>query len=96
MFLRDEKDGSIEGGEEYGYALAADTSVEMEELNRLKKLFVPFRTKCGQVYRKSREEGKTNQEIAGKWGFHQDSGGPNNQSLEAYQEIFRRTVYLLF
>ncbi len=34
--LRDEKDTvPIEGGEEYGYALAADTSVEMEELNRL-------------------------------------------------------------
>ena len=40
--LRDEKDTvPIEGGEEYGYALAADTSVEMEELNRLiEDLFV--------------------------------------------------------
>ena len=57
--LRDEKDTvPIEGGEEYGYALAADTSVEMEELTRLI-----------EVYRKSREEGKTNQEIAGEMGI---------------------------
>ena len=57
-------------GEEYGYALAADTSVEMEELNRLiEEAVCSLPDKCGQVYRKSREEGKTNQEIAGKWGF---------------------------
>ena len=84
--LRDEKDTvPIEGGEEYGYALAADTSVEMEELNRLiEEAVCSLPDKCGQVYRKSGEEGKT----------CQDGGGPNNQSLEAYQEIFRRTVYL--
>ena len=61
---------SIEGGEEYGYALAADTSVEMEELNRLiEEAVCSLPDKCGQVYRKSREEGKTNQEIAGEMGI---------------------------
>ena len=69
--LRDEKDTvPIEGGEEYGYALAADTSVEMEELNRLiEEAVCSLPNKCGQVYRKSREEGKTNQEIAGEMGI---------------------------
>ena len=69
--LRDEKDTvPIEGGEEYGYALAADTSVEMEELNRLiEEAVCSLPDKCGQVYRKSREEGKTNQEIAGEMGI---------------------------
>ena len=64
LYLRDKQEI------EYGYALAADTSVEMEELNRLiEEAVCSLPDKCGQVYRKSREEGKTNQEIAGEMGI---------------------------
>ena len=43
---------------------------EIEELNRLiEEAVCSLPDKCGQVYRKSREEGKTNQEIAGEMGI---------------------------
>ena len=64
--LRDEKNTvPIEDSEVCGYALSADTSVEMEELNHLiEEAVCSLADKCRQVYRKSREEGKSNQAIA--------------------------------
>lgn len=64
--LRDEKvTVPIEESENGIYDLSADTSVEMEELNRLiEEAVCSLADKCQQVYRKSREEGKSNQEIA--------------------------------
>lgn len=64
--LRDEKATvPIEESEECISDLSADTSVEMEELNQLiEEAVCSLADKCRQVYRKSREEGKTNQEIA--------------------------------
>lgn len=69
--LRDEKDTvPIEGGEEYGYALAADTSVEMEELNRLiEELFVPFQTNVGRFIAKVGRKGRLIKKLPGKWVF---------------------------
>ncbi len=64
--LRDEKNTvSVEESEDCAYELAADASLEMEELNHLiEEAVCALSDKCQQVYRKSREEGKTNQEIA--------------------------------
>lgn len=64
--LRDKKKTvSIEESEEYAYDLSTDTSVEMEELNRLiEEAVYSLSDRCRQVYRKSREESKTNQQIA--------------------------------
>ncbi|MEA4885454.1 MAG: RNA polymerase sigma-70 factor [Bacteroides graminisolvens] len=64
--LRDKKKTvSIEESEEYAYDLSTETSVEMEELNRLiEEAVYSLSDRCRQVYRKSREESKTNQQIA--------------------------------
>jgi len=64
--LRDKKKTvSIEESEEYAYDLSTETSVEMEELNRLiEEAVCSLSDRCRQVYRKSREESKTNQQIA--------------------------------
>ena len=64
--LRDEKvTVPVEESVNCIYDLSADTSVEMDELNQLiEEAVCSLADKCQQVYRKSREEGKSNQEIA--------------------------------
>jgi len=64
--LRDKKKTvPIEESEEYAYDLSTETSVEMEELSRLiEEAVCSLSDRCRQVYRKSREESKTNQQIA--------------------------------
>lgn len=64
--LRDRKNTvSIDDSEECAYDLSTETSVEMEELNQLiEEAVCSLSDKCRQVYRKSRDESKTNQQIA--------------------------------
>ena len=68
----------------------------MEELNRLiEEAVCSLPDKCGQVYRKSREEGKTNQEIAGEMGISVKTVEAQiTKALKHIKKFFRRTVYL--
>ena len=69
----------------------------MEELNRLiEEAVCSLPTNVGRFIAKVGRKGRLIKNCRGNGDFCQDSGGPNNQSLEAYQEILGEQYTYLF